>query len=111
MTLFVKSSFLQPILGLFYLITAVIILLNPVSCLVEDKAGNTIGAYSEIYASIDYKERLCGHKPEAPLIIPDNPSEYGVRLCSLMIIREECPFHEYPVFCWELYTDIPGIGD
>jgi hypothetical protein len=110
MNRFVKSS-LWFIPSIIYPIAAVIILLNPVSCLVTDKAGNTAGAYSEIYASINYKEKLCGHKPETPLIIPENPSEYGVRLCSLMIIREACPFHEYPVFCWELYIDIPGIGD
>ncbi len=81
------------------------------SCLVSDEEGNTADSWNEIYASIDYKEKRCGHKPDQPLIIPKNPSAYAVRLCSLMIIREDCPFHEYPVFCWELYTDLPGIGD
>jgi hypothetical protein len=94
--------------GLFVIFSATVLI--SASCMVEDKSKNTIESYNELYASINYKEKRCGHKPDMPLIIPDNPSEYGVRLCSLMIIREECPFHEYPVFCLQLYIDLHEIG-
>lgn len=73
-------------------------------------------AYSEIGAAIDFKRRECGHMPAYPLVIPGRPSEYGVRLCSLTILRQSCPFRDYPIFCLEIYTEecdqcnLPLIG-
>lgn len=92
------------------LLIAPLLLVN--SCIEStDPAGATTDAYSEIYTAIEAREKECGHRPDYYLLIPDNPSEYGVRLCSLMIIREECPFHDYPVYCLEMTgVDIPGIG-
>lgn len=68
-------------------------------------------AYNQIYAAIDYKAKECGTSPAYPLILPDTPSNYGVELCSLTIIRLECPFNDYPLLCLEAYNyDVPGIG-
>jgi hypothetical protein len=68
-------------------------------------------ATSEIYAAIDAKARQCGSRPGYLLYIPDNPPEYGTRLCSLSIIRQNCPFNDYPLFCLEMYrVKLPGIG-
>lgn len=84
--------------------------------LVGDESVELPQVYSEIGAAIDYKEKECGQKPEYPLIIPGRPSQYGTRLCSMSIIRQECPFHDYPLFCLEMYTeecdpcDLPMIG-
>ncbi len=74
-------------------------------------------AYSEIDAAIQFRARQCGgQQPAYPLILPGRPSEYGTRLCSLSIIRQPCPFNDYPTFCLEMYTevceacDLPLIG-
>lgn len=68
-------------------------------------------AWSQIYAAIDYKARECGNQPNYILIVPREPSQYGVELCSLTILRQECPFNDYPIFCVEMYEiDLPGIG-
>lgn len=68
-------------------------------------------AWSQIYAAIDYKYKECGNQPNYILIVPHEPSQYGVELCSLSILRQECPFNDYPLFCVEMYEiDLPGIG-
>ncbi|MBI41779.1 MAG: hypothetical protein CMF59_19460 [Leptospiraceae bacterium] len=68
-------------------------------------------AWSQIYAAIDYKYRECGNQPNYILIVPREPSQYGVELCALTILRQECPFNDYPIFCVEMYDiDLPGIG-
>jgi hypothetical protein len=61
-------------------------------------------AYSEIGVSIADTARRCGSEPSYPLLLPANPSEYGVRLCSLLILQQSCPFTDYPVPCLEIYT-------
>ena len=68
-------------------------------------------AQSEIYAAIAYKEGSCGQRPDFLLIVPARPSQYATELCSISIIRLECPFDRYPMYCLELYNiDVPGIG-
>lgn len=85
-------------------------------CLPEEDHADLLGAYSEIGAAIDFKARECGHQPAYPLILPGKPSNYGTRLCSLTILRQACPFRDYPLFCLEMYTleceacDLPLIG-
>lgn len=80
-------------------------------CVVEDDTVATDDAYSEIYAAIQFKARQCGNMPSYFLPIPKNPPEYGTRLCSLSILRQDCPFRDYPVFCVEMMgIDLPGIG-
>ncbi len=80
-------------------------------CIVEKDTVNTDDAYSEVYAAIQFKARQCGNQPGYILLLPDNPPTYGTRLCSLSIIRQDCPFTNYPVFCLEMYgVDLPGIG-
>ena len=72
---------------------------------------STYDAYVEIYRAIDYKEKECKSKPGYLFYVPENPDEYGVRLCSMSILRMDCPFKEYPTFCWELLgVDLPFIG-
>jgi hypothetical protein len=61
-------------------------------------------AYSEIGVSIADTARRCGAQPSYPLILPELPSEYGVRLCSLLILQQSCPFTDYPLPCLEIYT-------
>ncbi len=78
-------------------------------------AVDLFDAYSEIFAAMSFREEQCGSRPAYPLIIPGRPSAYGVRLCSLLILQEPCPFTDYPLFCIEMYTkecefcDIPGL--
>ncbi len=86
-------------------------LLLPVSCMARPDVYETADAWSEIYTAIDYKEKECGQKPGYLLIVPENPPTYGTQLCSISIIRQECPFHDYPLFCLEmLEVDLPLIG-
>ena len=73
-------------------------------CLVGDDSVELNEAYSEIGAAIDYRATQCGNRPAYPLIIPGAPSTYGTRLCSASILREACPFNDYPLFCLEMYT-------
>jgi hypothetical protein len=81
------------------------------SCIIEDDTLPAVDAQSEIYAAIAYKEKSCGQRPEFLLIVPPQPSQYGTELCSISIVRLECPFTYYPTYCLELYNiDIPGIG-
>ncbi|HMU84190.1 MAG TPA: hypothetical protein PKE49_03795 [Leptospiraceae bacterium] len=88
---------------------AVLLLLS--GCIVENDTVDTADAYSEIYASIQFKARQCGNQPAYPLLVPENPPSYGTRLCSLSIIRQDCPFTNYPLFCVEMFgIDLPGIG-
>lgn len=81
-------------------------------CVSEKDDVNSGDATSEIYAAIQFKARQCGNSPGYPFIPPPNPTAYGTRLCSLSIIRAECPFRDYPIFCIEVYegADVPGIG-
>jgi len=91
------------------------------ACVPEEGAMDIREAYSEIASAIDFKAKECGHRPSYPLVLPDRPSKYGIRLCSISIVRQECPFTAYPVFCLEVYTvvcpkelknvcDLPFIG-
>lgn len=81
------------------------------ACVTENDDVNSGDATSEIYAAIQFKARQCGNSPGYPLLPPPHPTAYGTRLCSLSIIRADCPFRDYPTFCVEMYgIDIPGIG-
>ena len=80
-------------------------------CALESTTMETTEAYSQIYAAIDYKRKACGNWPGYWLVPLDNPPQYGVSLCTLTIIRQECPFRDYPLFCLEMYEiDVPLIG-
>ncbi len=76
------------------------------SCVVEDASINTIDAYSEIYQAIEYKYKECGNKPSTPFIPPDRLERDALRLCTIAILRSECPFLEYPIFCNDLFFKI-----
>ncbi len=76
----------------------------------EDDSFQQDDAYNELYATIEYKAKQCGQRPPYFLILPGIPTKYEVDLCSITIIRQECPFNDYPIFCLELYGDLPGIG-
>ncbi|MBI3396016.1 MAG: hypothetical protein HY042_09285 [Spirochaetia bacterium] len=80
------------------------------SCIPKDDHADPGDAYSEIYTAIDYKYRSCGQKPAFPIVLPAKPTKYGTHLCALSIIRTTCPFTDYPLFCLEIYVDLPGIG-
>lgn len=93
-----------------------VLLLSSGACAQDDAdAVDLYDAYSEIFAAMSFRERQCGQRPAYPLIIPGRPSAYGVRLCSLLILQEPCPFTDFPLFCIEMYTrecafcDIPGL--
>lgn len=85
-------------------------------CRVDESAMDLGDAYSEIWAAVVFKANQCGNEPQYPLLIPRDPPEYGVRLCSLLILGQPCPFNDYPLFCVELYADscefcdIPGLN-
>lgn len=84
-------------------------------CRSDEAAMDLNDAYSEIGAAIQFKANECGNQPAYPLILPGKPPEYGIRLCSLLILGESCPFQNYPLFCLEVYSedcefcDIPGL--
>lgn len=80
------------------------------SCIPQDDYVHPSDAYSELIAAIDYRAKQCGNRPANPLILPQKPPTYGVRLCSISIVRMECPFNDYPPFCLEIFFDLPGIG-
>jgi len=81
------------------------------SCAVEKGTMNTYDAWAEIYTAIDRKAAECGNHPPYFLPVFNDPQEYGVRLCSLSIIRQACPFNDYPLFCVEMLGyDLPLIG-
>jgi hypothetical protein len=91
-------------------IALLVSLLALVRCLPVDTGIEFEDAFSELYAAIDYKSRECGQQPPVMLIPPKKVKEYGLRLCSISIIRQPCPFNEYPLFCTEMFLDLPGIG-
>lgn len=92
----------------FFILFLIIFLLD--SCAPVDTSIKFEDAMSELYAAISYKAQQCGHQPPLPFIAPKHTTEYGLRLCSLSILRDECPFHEYPVFCLEMFIELPGVG-
>lgn len=98
----------------FFRIAPLIVALSlaaSVRCIVEKDVEKTSDAWSEIYAAIEFKAKECGNRPGYLLIVPSKPPSYGTRLCSLTIVRQTCPFTDYPVFCLEMYrVDLPGIG-
>lgn len=80
-------------------------------CVVGEEGYATDEAWSEIYAAIDFKKEECGNEPEQKMLVPPNPPTYGTQLCSISIIRMECPFDHYPILCLEMYgVDIPAFG-
>lgn len=90
---------------------AALFILLSFRCVVEDDTVETADAYSEVYAAIQFKARQCGNMPAYFLPIPKDPPSYGTRLCSLSILRQDCPFRDYPLFCVEMLgLDLPGIG-
>lgn len=78
------------------------------ACRPVDTSIDQADATSEILAATDYKAKECGQRPPFVLIPPDNVEEHALRLCSILITRATCPFHEYPPFCSEMYGHIPG---
>ena len=96
--------------GVYRLVITLIIAYIALSgCIEKDDLSNQ-DAYSQLYAAIDYRAGVCGERPGYFLILPGEPTQYEVDLCSISIIRSECPFNDYPLFCLELYGDLPGIG-
>ncbi|MBX7058504.1 MAG: hypothetical protein K1X75_10605 [Leptospirales bacterium] len=73
-------------------------------CRIESPYMDLNDAYSEIGVSIAHTANRCGAQPGYPLLLPARPSEYGVRLCSLLILQAACPFQDYPIPCLEIYT-------
>ena len=73
-------------------------------------------AYSEIHVAIQSRAQRCGQEPAYPLLLPGKPPEYGLRLCSLLILQGPCPFQDYPIGCIEMYNevcescDLPGFS-
>lgn len=87
----------------YFLLIIFIIFCN---CIVEDASVNAIDAYSEINKAIEYKYKECGNKPQNIFIPPDRVERDALRLCTISILRSECPFNEYPIFCSDLYFNI-----
>ena len=114
-----KGAIRSTVFGVFHpapraLLLCVALLIG--SCLPTEDHEDLLGAYSEIGAAIDFKANECGHRPAYPMVLPARPSRYGTRLCSLTIMRQACPFNDYPLFCLEMYSleckvcDLPLIG-
>ncbi|MCB1165866.1 MAG: hypothetical protein KDK37_10130 [Leptospiraceae bacterium] len=86
-------------------------LLLLIAACAEDTTVPDDEAMSQIYAAVNYKAKECGNEPAYILIVPHEPTQHSVDLCALTIIRSECPFNDYPLFCVEMYdVDIPGIS-
>lgn len=97
-------------------VAIIILVLLFVQCRQKDDHVPLEEAYNEITISIATRAKRCGHEPGYPLILPGKPPEYGLRLCSLLILQGECPFHDYPLPCLEMYNevcdscDVPGFS-
>ncbi len=76
------------------------------SCQIEDSSIKIIDAYTELYNAIEYKYKECGNKPETTIILPNQVSRNALKLCTLQILRLECPFYEYPISCYDIYWNI-----
>ncbi len=83
----------------------IFLLLSFQNCYVENKTIQFGDAYITLQEAIDYKYKECGTKPEQILIPPSSSDPNSLRLCSIAIIRSECPFNEYPVFCYDLFYE------
>lgn len=93
-----------------WLIAGILVSLTlPAGCAPVNTAVEFEDAFSELYAAIDYKRQECGQQPSMPLIPPGDVKEWALQLCSLSILREPCPFNEYPIFCTEMFLDLPVI--
>ena len=98
------------------LIIAIVAAALTMQCIVESERVPLVEAYGQIDAAITFKEKQCGGRPLYPLIIPPEPPSYGTKLCTLSILRQPCPFTDYPLFCLEMYAeicefcDVPLIG-
>lgn len=90
----------------YFILILLIFLIIFSNCIVEDASINAIDAYSEIYQATEYKFKECGNKPETPFIPPDRVEREALRLCTISILRMECPFTEYPIFCDDLFFRI-----
>lgn len=88
-------------LSKFFLLFLLIFL----SCQVEDASVSLIDAYSELNQAIEYKSKECGNKPENILIPPNNVKRESLKICTLSILRMECPFLEYPIFCYDMFLE------
>ena len=74
------------------------------ACVQNDRVPLT-EAQSELHAAISARAKRCGDAPGYPLLILNDPPEYGLRLCSLLILQGSCPFTDYPIQCLEMYSD------
>ena len=74
---------------------------------VDDKISKE-NAQSQIYAAADFKAKKCGTPiPQPPLLVFTDQLQRNLDLCTLSIIRMDCPFDGYPVICLGLYTPEP----
>jgi hypothetical protein len=87
-------------------ISLLLILLSFNFCIVEDASINMMDAYSELYSAIEYKYKECGNKPDSPLIPPEKSNRNSLKLCTLSILRMNCPFKEYPITCYDLFLKV-----
>ena len=61
--------------------------------------------------AVDKRKAKCGEKPPTDLYVLGNTTKFAVDACVYMLVKEACPFTEYPVACYEIYgIDIPGLG-
>lgn len=86
-----------------FLLILFLLIITTFTCQVEDSSINIVDAYSELYNAIEYKYKECGNKPETNLIPPNQVSRDALKLCTLLILRRECPFDEYPISCYDMY--------
>lgn len=77
-----------------------------VACVPKETAVPLDEAYSEIGTAIAIRAERCNGQPGYPLLLPGKPNEYGLRLCSLLILQGECPFQDFPIACLEIYTEV-----
>ncbi len=108
----VASSPLRSTSGSIRLILALLLVfaITLSGCVIEDDDMTNQDAYGQLYSAIQYKQNECGQSPGYFLIFPSEPTQYEIDLCSISIIRQECPFNDYPLFCLEIYGDLPLIG-
>lgn len=76
------------------------------SCRVDDDELKESDAYNQIYYAVEYKAEVCGNRPGYLLILPGDVSSYATDLCSLSIVRMDCPFNDYPTECLGIYLGL-----
>ena len=65
-------------------------------------------ANSQLLSATSSKARECSLPIPQPILVTPNPvSKRNLDLCTIAILRSECPFVRYPSICLVIYLEEP----